>query len=87
MGLAALIVAASLAASPPAEYVLSHQQTDGGWAITWEPPGAAAALEYRGVETVRALRVLGCPYAQGYHFGRPLAQPNAVAAPPKHRDP
>jgi hypothetical protein len=34
------------------------QQADGGWAITWEPPGAAAALEYRGVETIRALRVL-----------------------------
>jgi hypothetical protein len=34
------------------------QQPDGGWAITWEPPGAAATLEYRGVETVRALRVL-----------------------------
>jgi hypothetical protein len=34
------------------------QQADGGWAITWEPPGAAATLEYRGVETVRALRVL-----------------------------
>jgi hypothetical protein len=34
------------------------QQADGGWALTWEPPGAAAALEYRGVETVRALRVL-----------------------------
>jgi len=34
------------------------QQPDGGWAITWEPPGAAATLEYRGVETLRALRVL-----------------------------
>jgi hypothetical protein len=34
------------------------QQPDGGWALTWEPPGAAATLEYRGVETVRALRVL-----------------------------
>jgi hypothetical protein len=34
------------------------QQPDGGWPLTWEPPGAAATLEYRGVETVRALRVL-----------------------------
>lgn len=34
------------------------QQPDGGWAITWEPPSAAATLAYRGVETVRALRVL-----------------------------
>ena len=34
------------------------QQSDGGWPITWEPPGAAALLEWRGIETVRALRVL-----------------------------
>jgi hypothetical protein len=34
------------------------QQPDGGWAITWEPPGAASTLEYRGVETLRALQVL-----------------------------
>ncbi|MFS1301744.1 hypothetical protein [Streptosporangium longisporum] len=34
------------------------RQPDGGWAITWEPPGAAATLEYRGVETLRALQVL-----------------------------
>ncbi len=38
--------------------LIADQQPDGGWAITWEPPGAAAKLEYRGVETVRALRVL-----------------------------
>jgi hypothetical protein len=38
--------------------LIADQQPDGGWAITWEPPGAAAELEYRGVETVRALRVL-----------------------------
>jgi hypothetical protein len=36
----------------------ADQQPDGGWAITWEPPGAASALEYRGVETLRALQVL-----------------------------
>lgn len=34
------------------------QQPDGGWAITWEPPGVASTLEYRGIETLRALRVL-----------------------------
>jgi hypothetical protein len=34
------------------------QQPDGGWAITWEPPSAAAALEWRGIETLRALRTL-----------------------------
>src|SRR5437588_625353 len=34
------------------------QQDDGGWAITWEPPSPAAVLEYRGVQTMWALRVL-----------------------------
>lgn len=36
----------------------ADQQEDGGWAITWEPPSTAATLAYRGVETLRALRVL-----------------------------
>jgi hypothetical protein len=34
------------------------QQPDGGWPLSWEPPGAAATLEWRGDVTVRALRVL-----------------------------
>jgi len=34
------------------------QQPDGGWAITWEPPGVASTLEWRGIETLRALRAL-----------------------------
>lgn len=34
------------------------QQPDGGWPLTWQPPGEAATLEYRGMETLRALRVL-----------------------------
>jgi hypothetical protein len=34
------------------------QRDDGGWAITWEPPSPAAVLEYRGVQTLWALRVL-----------------------------
>ena len=34
------------------------QQADGGWAITWEPPGVASTLDWRGIETVRALRIL-----------------------------
>jgi hypothetical protein len=34
------------------------QQADGGWPITWTPPGAASALEWRGIETLRALRTL-----------------------------
>ncbi len=38
--------------------LLEDQQDDGGWAITWEPPGPAATLEYRGIVTVGALRTL-----------------------------
>jgi hypothetical protein len=34
------------------------QQPDGGWAITWEPPGTASTLEWRGILTLWALRVL-----------------------------
>jgi hypothetical protein len=34
------------------------QQSDGGWAITWEPPGVASTMEWRGIETLRALRTL-----------------------------
>ncbi len=34
------------------------QQADGGWPITWEPPGSASVLEWRGIETLRALRTL-----------------------------
>ena len=38
--------------------LVRDQQPDGGWPITWEPPGAASALEWRGIETFRALRTL-----------------------------
>jgi hypothetical protein len=38
--------------------LVADQQPDGGWAITWEPPGPASTLEYRGIVTVRALRTL-----------------------------
>ncbi|GAA1881969.1 hypothetical protein GCM10009687_57850 [Asanoa iriomotensis] len=34
------------------------QQDDGGWPITWEPPGQAAALEWRGIVTLENLRTL-----------------------------
>jgi len=34
------------------------QQADGSWAITWEPPGTASTLEWRGILTLWALRVL-----------------------------
>jgi hypothetical protein len=34
------------------------QQPDGGWPLTWEPPGDAARLEWRGIVTLDALRTL-----------------------------
>ncbi len=34
------------------------QQDDGGWPISWEPPSAAALLEWRGIVTLQALRTL-----------------------------
>lgn len=38
--------------------LVRDQEPDGGWSITWEPPGRASALEWRGIETLRALRTL-----------------------------
>ena len=38
--------------------LIRDQQPDGGWAIAWEPPGVASTLEWRGIETLRALRTL-----------------------------
>jgi hypothetical protein len=40
-----------------------EQQADGGWPIRWEPPGRAAALEWRGIVTLAALRTL-CSYGR-----------------------
>jgi hypothetical protein len=34
------------------------QRPDGGWPITWQPPGEASTLDWRGIETLRALMVL-----------------------------
>ena len=38
--------------------MVRDQEADGGWGITWKPPGTASALEWRGIETLRALRTL-----------------------------
>jgi hypothetical protein len=38
--------------------MVRDQQADGGWAISWEPPGQASTLEWRGIETLRSLRTL-----------------------------
>jgi hypothetical protein len=44
----------------------AEQSIDGGWPITWEPPSMASHIEWRGIETLRALRVLVA-------YGRTLA--------------
>ncbi|MCP3421927.1 hypothetical protein [Nocardioides pinisoli] len=36
----------------------SDQQADGGWPVTWDAPGTASTMEWRGIETLRALRTL-----------------------------
>ncbi|MHB1582840.1 MAG: hypothetical protein ACYCU7_09050 [Acidimicrobiales bacterium] len=38
--------------------LVAAQCDDGGWPISWETIGPAAVQEYRGVETIRALRTL-----------------------------
>lgn len=49
----------------PADAITAHldalaaaQEADGGWPVSWQPPGPAALLEWRGVVTAHALRVL-----------------------------
>ncbi len=38
--------------------MVQDQQADGGWPIAWTPPGTASVMEWRGIETLRALRTL-----------------------------
>ena len=38
--------------------LVAQQQADGGWPLSWEPPGDAARAEWRGKWTLDALVVL-----------------------------
>lgn len=38
--------------------LMARQEADGGWPISWEPPGEAARSEWRGKWTLEALSVL-----------------------------
>jgi hypothetical protein len=40
------------------DLLASAQAADGGWPLSWEPPGVAATCAWRGIETLRALRTL-----------------------------
>ncbi len=40
------------------DHLEQQQQPDGGWPISWTPPGAAAVSEWRGIVTVKAVRTL-----------------------------
>jgi hypothetical protein len=40
------------------DHLTQNQQPDGGWPIRWDPPSAAALLEWRGVVTLGALWTL-----------------------------
>jgi hypothetical protein len=40
------------------DHLMDQQQDDGGWPVTWEPPSELALLEWRGIETLRALATL-----------------------------
>ena len=40
------------------DHLAAEQQEDGGWPIAWTPPSRAAVSEWRGVVTLRALKVL-----------------------------
>ena len=40
------------------DHLAAARLPDGGWPVTWEPPGSASLLDWRGVVTLQALRTL-----------------------------
>ncbi|HEY2814802.1 MAG TPA: hypothetical protein VGJ03_15155 [Acidimicrobiales bacterium] len=40
------------------DHLVEQQQEDGGWSVTWDPPGDGALLEWRGRLTLEALTTL-----------------------------
>lgn len=40
------------------DFLATQQQADGGWPITWDPPGLAARGEWRGIWSLKALKTL-----------------------------
>jgi hypothetical protein len=40
------------------QFLRDSQQEDGGWEINWEPVSVAVALEWRGIKTLKNLRIL-----------------------------
>lgn len=40
------------------DHLAAAQQSDGGWPLSWTPPGPASELEWRGIQTVKALWTL-----------------------------
>ncbi|MDI6099448.1 hypothetical protein QLQ12_12670 [Actinoplanes sp. NEAU-A12] len=40
------------------DHLAGAQLPDGGWPVTWEPPGQASLMDWRGIVTLQALRTL-----------------------------
>lgn len=45
------------------DHLEADQEEDGGWPLAWQPPSEASVLEWRGIWTIKALRVL-CAYGR-----------------------
>jgi hypothetical protein len=58
--------------------MVSKQQPDGGWPIGWEPPSAAAVLEWRGYVTVGTLLTLRSYGRQPATAASSLASPRSA---------